>query len=147
MFLGQYRHNLDDKGRLTVPARYRELLEAGAFVLQGFDRNLMALTAPAFEAMIRQVNQMNMVDPHTRELKRLLFSTADRIEPDKSGRILLPQFLRELAGLESEAVLVGVGDYFEIWAPDAWEAQFAQLQDADANAQRFAGLQLSAEEA
>lgn len=147
MFLGQYRHNLDDKGRLTVPARYRELLEAGAFVLQGFDRNLMALTAPTFEAMIRQVNQMNMVDPHTRELKRLLFSTADRIEPDKNGRILLPQFLRELAGLETEAVLVGVGDYFEIWAPQAWEAQFAQLQDAEANTQRFAGLQLSAEEA
>ncbi|MBI3160683.1 MAG: division/cell wall cluster transcriptional repressor MraZ [Chloroflexi bacterium] len=147
MFLGQYRHALDDKGRLTVPARFRELLEAGGFVLQGFDRNLMVLTPTTFEAMTAQINQMNMVDPKARELKRLLFSTADRIEPDRNGRILLPQFLRELAGLDGEAVLVGVGDYFEIWAPAAWEAQFAQLQDAEANAQRFVGLQLSAEKA
>jgi MraZ protein len=147
MFLGQYRHTLDDKGRLTVPARFRELLEAGGYALQGFDRNLMVLTAPAFEAMIRQLNQMNLVDPHARELKRLLFSTADRIEPDKSGRILLPQFLRDLAGLDGDVMLVGVGDYFEIWAPPAWEAQFARLQDAEANVERFAGLQLSAEKA
>ncbi|TAK11982.1 MAG: division/cell wall cluster transcriptional repressor MraZ [Anaerolineae bacterium] len=147
MFLGQYQHNLDDKGRLTVPARFREGMEAGAYLLQGFDKNLMVLPAAAFEAMVRQVNQMNLVDPHARELKRLLFSTAEKVEPDKNGRILVPQFLRDLVALKADATLVGVGDYFEIWPPEDWKRQFARLQDAEANTERFIGLQLNAEQA
>jgi MraZ protein len=146
MFLGQYRHNIDEKGRLTIPARFRELLEEGAYVTQGFDRNLLVLTAPMFEFVSKRVNQMSLTDPTARELKRLLFSTADRIEPDKTGRILLPQFLRETAGLDGEAMLVGVGDYFEIWPPDAWNQQIGRMQDTDANAQRFAALDLSSAE-
>jgi MraZ protein len=146
MFLGQYRHNIDEKGRLTIPARFRELLEEGAYVTQGFDHNLLVLTAPMFEFVSKRVNQMSLTDPTARELKRLLFSTADRIEPDKTGRILLPQFLRETAGLDGEAMLVGVGDYFEIWPPDAWDQQIGRMQDTEANAQRFAALDLSSAE-
>jgi MraZ protein len=144
MFLGQYRHNLDDKGRLTVPARFRELIMDQAYITQGFESNLMVLTAPAFEAITQRVNQTSLTDPTARDLKRLLFSTADRVEPDKNGRILIPQFLRDLIELDGEAVLVGVGDYFEIWAPQEWEQQMTKLQDTDANAQRFAGVNLSA---
>lgn len=143
MFLGQYRHNFDAKGRLTIPARFRELLTEGAFVTQGFEKNLMALTPPAFEIITQQVNQTSITDPTARDLKRLLFSNADRVAPDKNGRILIPQFLREQAGLNSEAVLVGVGDYFEIWSPEQWEEKMALLNDTDANAQRFVGLDLS----
>jgi transcriptional regulator MraZ len=146
MFLGQYHHSLDEKGRLTIPARYRDLLAAqGAYILQGFDRNLMVLIAPTFEAISRRVNAMSMTDPSARLLKRLIFSTADRVEVDRSGRILLPQFLRESAGLQNEAVLVGVGEYFEIWAPEVWGSQEAQLQDVENNAQRFISLELSPE--
>ena len=90
MFLGQYRHNLDNKGRLTIPARFRELLSDGAYITQGFDKNLMVLTAPTFEFISQRVNQMSITDPTARELKRLLFSTADRVEPDSNGRILIP---------------------------------------------------------
>ncbi|MDH5507447.1 MAG: division/cell wall cluster transcriptional repressor MraZ [Anaerolineae bacterium] len=143
MFLGQYQHNIDEKGRLTIPARFRELLSDGAYVTQGFDANLMVLRAPTFEFISQRVNQMSMTDPVARELKRLLFSTADRVETDKNGRILIPQFLREVAGLDGEAMLVGVGDYFEIWSPQPWQQQISQLQDTGANAQRFAALDLS----
>ena len=143
MFLGQYRHNFDAKGRLTVPARFRELLTDGAFVTQGFEKNLMVLTTPAFEIITQRVNQTSITDPTARDLKRLLFSNADRVAPDKNGRILIPQFLREQSGLNSEAVLVGVGDYFEIWSPEQWEEKMALLNDSDANAQRFVGLDLS----
>ncbi|MDH5606330.1 MAG: division/cell wall cluster transcriptional repressor MraZ [Anaerolineae bacterium] len=146
MFLGQYRHNIDPKGRLTIPARFRELLEEGAYITQGFDQNLMVLTAPTFESLSQAANAMSLTNQNARFLKRLLFSTADRIEPDKNGRILLPQFLRETAALDGEAVLVGVGDYFEIWAPDVWGEQIAQLQDPQANAQRFSGLDLTADQ-
>ncbi len=146
MFLGQYQHNIDDKGRLTIPARFRELLEGGAYVTQGFEQNLMVLTTPAFERISARVNEMSITDPTARELKRLLFSTADRVEPDKNGRILIPQFLREVAKLDGEAMLVGAGDFFEIWAPAPWQAQMARLQDTEANAQRFVGLDVSSGE-
>jgi len=143
MFLGQYRHNFDAKGRLTIPARFRELLTDGAFVTQGFEQNLMVLTPPAFEAITQGVNQTSITNPTARDLKRLLFSTASQVELDSNGRILIPQFLRELAGLDSEAFLVGVGDFFEIWAPTQWEEKMSLLNDTDANAQRFVGLDLS----
>lgn len=145
MFLGQYHHNLDEKGRLTIPARFRDVLAAeGAYILQGFDRNLMVLTAAAFEAMSLRVNQMSLTDPTARLLKRLIFSTADRVEVDRAGRILIPQFLRQSAELNGDTVVVGSGSYFEIWVPKLWEEQITQLQDIEANARRFVSLELTA---
>ena len=143
MFLGQYRHNLDNKGRLTVPARYREMLEDGAYITQGFDRNLMVWKTSAFEIISQRVNQMSITDPASRLLRRLIFSSGERVEVDRAGRILIPQFLRHSANLDSEAVVVGVGDYFEVWSPSLWDEQAAQLQDIDANAQRFIAFDLS----
>lgn len=143
MFLGQYRHNLDSKGRLTVPARFRGYLSEGVYVTQGFDRNLMVLNASTFERLSQRINQMSLTDPAARELKRLLFAAADFVEPDKQGRILIPQFLRQIADINAEVVVVGVGEYFEIWSPEPWDPQQARLQDASANAQRFAALDLS----
>lgn len=143
MFLGQYTHSIDPKGRLSIPARFRELLETGAYITQGFDQNLMVLTAEAFERLSAQVNAMSLTDPTSRQLKRLLFAAADRVDLDSSGRIRIPQFLREVAGLNGEAVIVGAGDYFEIWSSPAWQPKAAELQDTEANAQRFATLELS----
>ena len=85
-----------------------------------------------------------MTDQVTRELARMLFSTAERAEPDKNGRILVPQFLRQSAQLDGEAVLAGVGNYFEIWSTAGWEQQVTRMQDVDANSGRFAELDLSA---
>jgi MraZ protein len=143
MFLGQYHHNLDSKNRLTIPSRFRELLADGAYVMQGFDRNLMVLTASAFAKIYQRSNLMSLTDPTTRLLKRLIFSTASHVDVDNAGRILIPEFLRQVIDLQSEAVVVGVGDYFEIWSPDLWTEQINQLQDAEANAQRFAALDMS----
>jgi len=144
MFLGQYRHTIDEKGRLTVPARFRELLLEGAYVTQGFERNLMVLTSFGFESITHTVNHNSSItDPNARDLRRLLFSTAARVEPDSNGRILIPQFLRERNQLDGDAVLVGVGDYFEIWRPEHWDSRLDILMDTEANAQRFIGLDLS----
>jgi len=143
MFLGQYQHNLDSKGRLTIPARYRDLLTEGAYVTQGFDRNLMVMTKSAFELVSRRVNQMSITDPTARLLRRLIFSGGEQVEIDKAGRILIPQFLREKANLDVEAVVVGVGDYFEIWSPVHWSEQSEQLQDIEANAHRFLTFDIS----
>ncbi|MCL4528726.1 MAG: division/cell wall cluster transcriptional repressor MraZ [Chloroflexi bacterium] len=143
MFLGQFQHNLDEKGRLMIPARYRELLEGGAYITQGFDRCLMVMTGVHFKQVYDSVNTMNMADPTARLMRRLIFSNAFPVEVDKVGRVLVPQLLRQFAGLDGEAIVAGQGDYFEVWTPAAWQEQMKQIQDTDANNQRFATLNLS----
>jgi MraZ protein len=144
MFLGQYHHSMDNKGRLTIPSRFRDyLLSDGAYITRGFDHNLMLLSEPMFNKIYERVNRMSMTEPTARILKRLIFSSAERVEFDKVGRILIPDFLRESVGLNSEAVVVGVGAYVEIWDPHQWKEQVSQLQDDEANSQRFAMLDLS----
>ncbi|HEY3344557.1 MAG TPA: division/cell wall cluster transcriptional repressor MraZ [Anaerolineaceae bacterium] len=145
MFLGQYDHNIDEKGRLTVPARYRELLEKGAYITQGLDQNLWVMPAAMFDQMYKKVSEKSFTDPKARLLRRLVFSNADRVEVDKAGRMLIPQFLRQPNGLDGEAVIVGTGEYFEIWSRTEWQNQQKELQNTEANQERFAGLDLSFE--
>ena len=143
MFLGQFQHNLDDKGRLMIPARFRELLAAGAFITQGFDKCLMVMTDVYFKEVYDRISAMNLADPMARLLRRLILSNAYAVEADKVGRILVPQNLRQVITLEGEAIVAGQGEYFEVWTPAAWNEQMAQLQDLETNDQRFAMLDLS----
>jgi len=144
MFLGQFQHNLDDKGRLMVPARYRDLLVTGAFITQGFDKCLMVMTDAYFKQVYERINNMNPTDPTTRLLRRLILSNAYPVEPDKVGRILVPQNLRAFLGITSgELTVAGQGEYFEVWTPAEWKVQMDNLQDVEANEQRFATLDLS----
>ena len=143
MFLGQYQHSLDEKGRLTIPVAFREALGEGAFVSQGFDRNLMVMTASHFQKVYERINAMSITDPATRLLRRLILASAYQVEVDKAGRILLPQNLRQFLALNGEAMLVGQGEYFEVWTPAEWQKQMDNLHDVEANTQRFATLNLS----
>ncbi len=145
MFLGEYRHSIDNKDRLTVPARFRELMSEGAYIVRGFDRNLMVLTPKAFESLSHNMSDMSITDPLTRKLRRLIIGSASQLELDKAGRILIPEFLSQLAGLtgNQEAVLVGQGNYFEIWSTSEWTLQQEALADPEANSERFKVLDLS----
>ena len=143
MFLGQFQHNLDEKGRLMIPARYRELLAAGAFITQGFDRCLMVMTDAYFAQVYDRINSMNLADPTARLLRRLILSNGYAVEVDKVGRILVPGNLRQVIALNGEAIVAGQGDYFEVWNPADWNAQMDQLQDIETNNQRFDTLDLS----
>jgi MraZ protein len=142
MFLGEYRHSIDQKGRLTLPARYRQLLENGGYITQGLDRNLMVWQKESFEKLATQISGKSITDPSVREFSRMFFGDAERIEWDGSGRILLPQFLRERQTLDGEVVIKGSGNYFEIWQPEQWSKQMANLNKAQDNAQYFAKLDL-----
>jgi MraZ protein len=145
MFFGQYRHNVDEKGRLMVPARFRDVLAAaGAYVMEGFDRNLMVMTTSTFERITDQVAQTNLLDPKARKLSRKIFSNAYAVDVDRAGRILLPLNLRPLADLETEVIVVGVGDYFELWSPANWASQVEMLRELSADNQGFENLELSA---
>lgn len=144
MFLSQFQHNLDDKGRLMIPARYRDLLAAGAYITQGFERCLMVMTEAYFQEVYIRINSMNMADPTARMLRRLILSNAYPVDVDKVGRILVPQNLREFLGVASgELVLAGQGEYFEVWTPAGWKEQMDRMQDVEANQQRFATLDFS----
>jgi len=147
MFLGQFQHNLDDKGRLMIPARYRDLLAAGAYITQGFDKCLMVMTESHFNEVYALINALNIADPSARMLRRLILSNAYQVEVDKVGRILVPQNLRTFLGIATEGsgelTVAGQGEYFEVWTPAEWKSQMDNLQDIEANAQRFATLNLS----
>jgi MraZ protein len=140
MFLGQYTHSLDNKGRLIVPARFRDEIQGSIYLTQGFDQNLRMLPEETFQTIYTRVTQMSSTDPTARQLRRLIFSSAQKVDLDNNGRILVPKYLRDVADLESEAIIVGVGESIEVWSPEAWEKQNLILQDADANAKRFAAL-------
>jgi len=144
MFLGRYDHTFDEKGRVSIPVRFRELLSDGAYVTQGFDRNLMVWRANDFERIYEQINSLSITDPDARLLKRLIFANAAKVDVDKSGRMLLPNFLREAVDLSTNTIIVGVGDYFELWTPENWQKQSDQMQDSDTTAKRFAALNLTA---
>jgi MraZ protein len=143
MFIGQYRREINENSRLRVPTVFCEPLSGGAYVTQGFDRNLWVLTTKAFQEIYQRVTAMNLADPLARLLLRMILGAASELEVDEAGSILIPQNLREFANLNDEAILVGQGDYFEVWSPALWHEQETQLQDAETNAQRFVMLDLA----
>jgi len=142
MFLGRYEHTIDEKGRITIPAKFREELGDSVYITQGFDGNLQAFPSPLFEQMSNQVRSISYLDPNSRLLRRILFSNAENIKFDAAGRILLPSFLRETANLKELAIVVGSGEYFELWSPEKWQAQQTSLNDIEANEHRFSALDL-----
>jgi MraZ protein len=144
VFLGQFAHNVDAKGRLTVPVRFRASLAAGAFVTQGFERNLMVYTTDSFERLAKRANMLSSTDPEARAVRRMIFGGATEVALDSVGRILIPPFLREFAELKDEVTVVGVGEYFEIWSTEAWLKELASVTDAESNSRRFAAFDLSA---
>jgi len=145
MFLGEFYHTIDEKGRLTIPAEFRKVLagDDGAYLMRGFDRNLMLVTSASFSIIYERVNHLSMTDPTARLLRRLIFSGAKTVEFDKLGRILLPLISREGADIQVDAVIIGAGDYVEIWSPKLWAAQREQLNDVNVTADRFAALDLA----
>jgi len=120
MFLGEHQHTIDDKGRLTIPAKYRPSLAAGMVITRGLDRNLMAFTVEGFEELAARVKNLPWGDPSAREFRRRIFSGAVDLVPDRQGRILLPSYLREFAGITADVVISGMHDHLEIWNSDAW---------------------------
>jgi len=142
MFLGQYYHTLDEKGRITIPASFREMLLDGAYVTQGFDQNLRLLTTTEFKEKADNVSRLKDSNPTARKFRRLFFATATKVDLDRLGRVLIPNFLREFAKLEKDAVIVGVGDAIEIWSPNYWQEQMDDIGDTNSNSGQFIDLEI-----
>jgi MraZ protein len=141
VFLGEYEHNMDDKGRLAIPSRFREDLGEGVVVTRGFDRCLMCFPKPTFEKLAQQISSLSLGQEDARQMRRLLFSGAADASLDKQGRILIPQNLREYAALGDHVIVAGLNTHFEIWATERWNDVLATLDtSASAIAEQLAAL-------
>jgi MraZ protein len=139
-FSGEYRHQIDDKGRLAIPSKMRAQLAGKFHVAQWLDTCLAILPRSEWDAIAGKVASLPMTDPRTRALERRLFGRAVELEMDGQGRVLLPQNLREFAGLVGEVVIVGLPNRVELWSKDRWAAQSAVLDDDEAFAELIDGV-------
>jgi MraZ protein len=141
MLLGEYEHTIDDKGRLTLPAKFRQAMAGGVVVTRGLDSCLYAYSREDWERLVD--SRLRDLDPLSREgrqLQRFFFASASEAEPDKQGRILVPAPLAQSAGLEREVVVAGVYDHLEIWDRESWRQQMREVEgNAEHVAERLAG--------
>jgi MraZ protein len=140
VFTGEYRHTVDDKGRMAVPVKFRSRLDPGSMVSAWLDNCLAIHTKASWDGLSAKIAALPITDPTARLFQRLIFSRAVEAEMDRQGRILLPAYLRDLVGLGGDAVIVGSRDHAEIWAPERWDDYRRALDDPQELARAFEGL-------
>ncbi len=129
MFLGRFGHSIDEKGRLTIPSKYRDTLSTGVVITPGLDRCLWVLPLSEWGDIAEKVKQFSLMKKDSRSFVRFWFSGATDCIPDKQGRILIPTYLRDYANLSDEVVIAGVQNRLEIWNPDAFQQSDTMIQD------------------
>jgi len=139
MFLGEYTHTIDGKGRLTIPSRFRGMLAAGLVVTRGFDQNLMIFPLDGWKGLANRIEERPLSDEDMRAFRRRVFSGAVDLVPDKQGRILMPSYLRDFAGIDGEVVIAGMYNYLEIWSSEAWK-KVRESFESDDDATRWEDL-------
>ena len=141
MLLGLYSSILEDKNRLVLPDGFKEEYKDGIYITRGFDRNIMALTLSAFDSIYERVMSLNLADPVVRLLLRMVLGNAYRAEITPDWKIDISDTLKEAADLEREVVLVGQGDFVELWSPDNSSKQEEKLINIEAN--QFSALNIA----
>lgn len=132
LFLGEFEHSIDDKSRLAVPARFRAALQDGLFITRGLDRCLVIWDSESWRTQAERVRALNPWQSDARRLQRHFFSGAVPAAPDKLGRVVIPQFLREYAQLETEVVVVGLADRIEVWSRAEWQRERSESERSSA---------------
>jgi MraZ protein len=145
LFLGHHATQLEESARLLIPPRWRKLILNGAYLTQGFDQNIMILPSGAFEVIYGQLAAVNIADPLSRLLMRSFLGTASYVEHTENDSISLPPDLSGYASLATEVVMVGQGEYVEVWSSDRWQQQELEIQNSQANSQRFSEFTLTFE--
>ncbi|MBN1586660.1 MAG: division/cell wall cluster transcriptional repressor MraZ [Candidatus Omnitrophica bacterium] len=132
MFYGEYEHQLDSKGRVFMPAKLRQVLEAHGvqkcYVTRGLDRCLFLYTGEEWKKQEEQFKALPMTKASARQFNRIYFGGATEVEFDRQGRINLPAHLKGYASIEKEVVFIGVSDRVEIWSREAWSSYFEKSQ-------------------
>jgi MraZ protein len=140
MLLGEFEHTIDDKNRLTLPAKFRQALSGGIVITRGMDGCLYCYPRSDWERLVE--GRLTGLDPLNKEgrlMRRYFFAGASETEPDKQGRVLLPATLAKNAGIDREVVIAGVGDHLEIWDRKTWQAHVTEFEgSAEDVAERLA---------
>lgn len=128
MFYGEFQHNLDRKGRIIIPAKFREIFKENYvekfFVTRGLDKCLFVFPEEEWKTQSAKFREMPFTRSESRQFNRLYFSGACDVSCDKQGRILVPQYLKDYAEVKTRVVVIGVSDRIEIWAKERWDAFF-----------------------
>lgn len=135
MLIGEYRHNLDSKGRTAIPAKFRNKFSEGLVITRGVDNCLFGFTKVEWEKVVEKITALPISQKDSRAFARLILSGAVEIEVDGQGRVLIPEYLRKYAGLEKRIVIAGVHTRIELWAETVWEEYKKQSEE---NAQEIA---------
>ncbi len=130
MLLGEYQHNLDTKGRMAVPAKFREKLSAGAIITRGIDNCLFIFANAEWEELAKKLMALPLAQANSRAFVRLMLAGASDVELDHQGRILIPDYLRKYAGLKKEVVVAGLYNRIEIWDGKSWEAYKTKTENS-----------------
>ena len=128
MFLGEHDHTLDDKGRLTLPAKFRDSFPEGLVLSRGMDGCVFAYARADWAELAARLAKLDPLSRDERMIQRHFFSGAAEVAPDKQGRVMIPTALASHAGLARDVVVAGVHDHLEIWDRAAWRAQIADVE-------------------
>lgn len=132
MFYGEYEHALDRKGRLILPAKFREALKENyierLYMTRGLDKCLFVFTEEEWKLQEQKFKTLSFTKAEARKFNRLFFSGASELIPDKQGRILIPKYLKEFAVIERQAIVVGVANRMEIWSEKLWKQFYEKTQ-------------------
>ena len=121
MFLGEYEHALDAKNRIFIPAKYREELGETFVIAKSVDKCLTVYTMAEWEKLKAKLD--SLPGTKSRQIKRFIYANASDVQSDSQGRVLISSALREYAGIEKNAVIIGVGSYLEIWSEEEWNRE------------------------
>jgi MraZ protein len=121
MFIGEYHHSIDDKGRVAVPVKFREQLRKGSVVTKGLDTCLVLYPIEEWEQLASKLSKLPISQSNTRAFSRFVLSGAMDVDLDKQGRVVVPDYLREFAHLQKKAVIVGLYNRVEIWDEEQWQ--------------------------
>lgn len=143
MFIGEYHHTIDDKGRLAVPMKFREALARGAVVTRGLDSSLFLLPLEEWGKLAEKLAGLPLGQANSRAFARLMLAGAMDVTLDKQGRCVVPEYLREYAGLRKDVVIVGVQSRLEIWDAEAWKSYVSKTEeDAETIAEQLGDLSI-----
>ncbi|NQV90750.1 division/cell wall cluster transcriptional repressor MraZ [Candidatus Uhrbacteria bacterium] len=141
MFIGEYKHAIDDKGRLAIPSKFRKSLVKGAVVTRGLDSSLFLFPKEEWGKLAQKLASLPLGQSNSRAFARLMLAGAMDVELDKQGRVVLPEYLRQYAGLKKMSVIAGLYDRLEIWDEEKWESYKKKVEsDADAVAEKLGEL-------
>ncbi|MCL4399669.1 division/cell wall cluster transcriptional repressor MraZ [Patescibacteria group bacterium] len=130
MILGEFKHSLDIKGRVAIPAKFREKIEAGAIITRGLDKCLFMFGIKEWETLVQKLTSLPLAQSNSRAFVRLMLAGASDVTFDNQGRILIPEYLRKYAGLKKQVVLTGLYNRIEIWDSENWEGYKIKTESA-----------------